>query len=120
MNEKNLMKTSRKHDSLFKELRGTKDQIIGQIKRLIKAGNARRLMIQNKKGKVLFQTQLTAGLTSSALLAFMAPIISMLGMFALMTKKVKVVVEKYPDEQLQKEVEGEVIVDVEEEDEDEV
>src|SRR5699024_2881095 len=89
-----------------------------QIKRLIKAGNARRLMVQNKNGKILFQTQLTAGLTGSALLAFIAPITSMLAGFALIMYDVKVVVEKYPDEQLGKdkyEVEGEVIVEVEDE-----
>jgi hypothetical protein len=113
------MKTSRQHRTFFKELRGTTDEIINQIKRLIKKGNARRLMIQNKKGKILFQTQLTAGLTGSALLTVIAPIISILGVAAVVMNDVKVVVEKYPDEQLEgdeTEVEGEVIVEVEDRD----
>lgn len=114
------MKTSEKRKTFFEELKGTTDEIINQIKRLIKKGNARQLMIINKKGKILFQTQLTAGLAGSTLLTFMAPIISALGMFALVMNDVKVVVEKYPDDQLDEdeyEVEAEVIIEVEDEEE---
>ena len=109
------MKTSKKRKTFFEEIQGTTDEIIRQIKRLIKKGNARRLMIINKKGEILFQTQLTAGLAGSTLLTFMAPIISALGMFALVMNDVKVVVEKYPEDQLTKdeyEVEAEVIIEV--------
>lgn len=112
------MKTSNKRKTFFEELQGTTDEIIRQIRKLIKKGNARRLMIVNKKGKVLFQTQLTAGLAGSALLSFMAPIISALGMFALAMNDVKVIVEKYPADQLDEdeyEIEAEVIVEVEDE-----
>lgn len=120
MKRQDIMKTSNKRKTFFEELQGTTDEIIKQIKGLIKKGNARRLMIQNKKGKILFQTQLTAGLAGSTLLAFMAPIISALGMFALVMNDVKVVVEKYPADQLDKdeyEVEAEVIVEIEDEEE---
>jgi hypothetical protein len=112
------MKTSRRHIPFSKELYGTKDQIIRQVKRLVKAGNARRLIIQNKQGKILFQIQLTAGLTGSALLALLSPFVSALGTAALVMSDIKVVVEKYPDEQLNEniyEVEGEIIVDIEDE-----
>lgn len=112
------MRTSNKRKTFFEELQGTTDEIIRQIRKLVKKGNARKLMIVNGKGKVLFQTQLTAGLAGSALLTFMAPIISALGMFALVMNDVKVVVEKYPDDQLdddEYEVEAEVIVEVEDE-----
>lgn len=114
------MKTSEKRKTFFEELQGTTDEIISQIKRLIKKGNARRLMIVNKKGKILFQTQLTAGLTGTALLAFISPIISALGMLALVMNDVKVVVEKYPADQMDEdeyEVEAEVIIEVEDEEE---
>lgn len=114
---KNIMETSNKRKTFFEELQGTTDEIIQQIRKLIKKGNARQLMIKNKKGKVLFQTQLTAGLAGSALLTFMAPIISALGMFALVMNDVKVVVEKYPEDVMndEYEVEAEVIVDIEDE-----
>jgi hypothetical protein len=116
---KNIMERSNKRNTFYQELKGSTNEIISQIRQLIKKGNARRLMIQNKKGKILFQTQLTAGLAGSTLLAFMAPIISALGMFALVMNDVKVVVEKYPDEELthdEYEVEAEVIVEVNDED----
>lgn len=118
MKANDIMKTSEKRKTFFEELQGTTDEIINQVKRLIKEGNARRLMIINKKGKILFQTQLTAGLAGSTLLTLMAPIISALGMFALIMNDVKVVVEKYPADQLNKdeyEVEAEVIIEVEDE-----
>jgi len=113
------MERSNKRNTFYQELKGSTNEIISQIRQLIKKGNARRLMVQNKKGKILFQTQLTAGLAGSTLLAFMAPIISALGMFALVMNDVKVVVEKYPDEELthdEYEVEAEVIVEVNDED----
>ena len=106
------MKRSKKQNTLFEELHGTTNEIISQLKRLIRKGNARRLMIQNKKGKVLFQTQLTAGLTGSALLAFISPITAALTFFALVLTDIKVVVERYPEEELDEdeyEVEAEVI-----------
>jgi hypothetical protein len=116
---KNIMERSNKRNTFYQELKGSTNEITSQIRQLIKKGNARRLMIQNKKGKILFQTQLTAGLAGSTLHAFMAPIISALGMFALVMNDVKVVVEKYPDEELthdEYEVEAEVIVEVNDED----
>ncbi|HYW34114.1 MAG TPA: DUF4342 domain-containing protein [Balneolaceae bacterium] len=115
------MKTSgNQKKTFYEELQGTTDEIIRQVKRLIKEGNARRLMIENKDGKILFQTQLTAGLTGTALITMIAPVISALGMIALVMNDVKVVVERYPAEQLGKdkyEVEGEIIVEVEDEEE---
>lgn len=115
-NQTDIMKTQEKRKTLFEELQGTTDEIIRQVKRLIKEGNARRLMIINKKGKILFQSQLTAGLAGSTLLTLMAPIVSAIGMFALVMNDVKVVVEKYPAEQQDEdefEVEAEVIIEVE-------
>lgn len=117
LKDANIMNTSRRN-TFFKEINGTKDEIIRKVKRLIKAGNARRLMIQNKKGKILFQMQLTAGLSGAALASFLAPFISALGAAALVMTDTKVVIEKYPDEQLGKdpyEIEGEVVVEVEDE-----
>lgn len=106
------MKQSTRRKTLLEELKGTTSEIINQIKRLIRKGNARRLMIQNKKGKTVFQTQLTAGLTGSALIAFMSPLIAALSFFGVVLSDMKVVVEKYPKEELDEdeyEVDAEVI-----------
>lgn len=119
---KELMKTSESKKSFTEELTGSVSQVIRQIKKLIKEGNARRLMIQDKKGKVLFQTQLTAGIAGTALITAMAPIVSAISMFALFMNDVKIIVEKYPPEELgedeyEVEADAEVIIDVEDEEE---
>lgn len=118
------MKTSGSKKTFTEELKGTASEIIKQIKKIIKEGNARRLMIQDKKGKVLFQTQLTVGLAGTALITAMAPIVSAISMFALFMNDVKIIVEKYPPEELgedeyEVEAEAEVIVDIEDEEESE-
>lgn len=118
---KELMKTSESKKSFTEELTGSVSQVIRQIKNLIKEGNARRLMIQDKKGKVLFQTQLTAGIAGTALITAMAPIVSAISMFALFMNDVKIIVEKYPPEELgedEYEVEADAeVIEVEDEEE---
>lgn len=94
-----IMKRTSMNSTFTEELKGTASEVINQIRRLLREGNARRLMIQNKKGKILFQTQLTAGLAGTALFAAMAPIVSAIGMFALFMNDVKIIVEKYPEEE---------------------
>ncbi len=106
------------------EIKGTASEVISKIKQIIKDGNARRVVIQDKKGKVLFQTQLTAGIAGSALITAMAPIVSAISMFALFMNDVKIIVEKYPDEEMgedeyEVEAEAEVVVEVEDEEEEE-
>lgn len=118
------MNTSSSKKTFTEELKGTASEIINQVKKLIKEGNARRLMIQDKKGKILFQTQLTAGIGGAALITAMAPIVSAISMFALFMNDVKIIVEKYPEEEnghdeYEVEAEAEVVVDIEDEDEEE-
>lgn len=116
------MKSSDTRKSFTEEVRGTTSEIIRQVKKIIRKGNARRLMIQDKKGKILFQTQLTAGIAGTALLTAMAPIVSAISMFALFMNDVKVIVEKYPEEaseedEYEVEADAEVIVEIEDEQE---
>lgn len=114
------MKTSNSKKTFTEELTGTVSEIIQQIKKIIKEGNARRLLIKDQDGKVLFQTQLTAGIAGTALITAMAPIVSAISMFALFMNDVKIIVEKYPDDEMgehEYEVEAEVIVDIEDEEE---
>lgn len=95
----NIMKSSTSQKTFMEEIKGTASEVIKQIRKLIKEGNARRLIIQNKKGKVLFQTQLTVGVAGTALVTAMAPVISAISMFALFMNDVKIIVERYPDEE---------------------
>lgn len=121
---KDIMKTSNSKKTFSEELKGTASEIISQIKKIIKEGNARRLLIKDENGKVLFQTQLTAGIAGTALITAMAPIVSAISMFALFMNDVKIIVEKYPDDEMGKdeyevEAEAEVIVDIEDEEDEE-
>jgi len=116
------MKTSDSKKTFTEELKGTASEIISQVKKIIKEGNARRLLIKDSNGKVLFQTQLTAGIAGTALITAMAPIVSAISMFALFMNDVKIIVEKYPDDEMgedeyEVEAEAEVIVDIEDEEE---
>jgi|AntRauTorcE11897_2_1112592.scaffolds.fasta_scaffold07426_2 hypothetical protein len=114
--------------TLFEEVTGTVDEIIREVRKLIREGNARTLIIKNKEGRVLFQTHLTVGVGGAALFTVMAPFISALTMFVMFARDISVVVEKretgHSDDDEQGndtrddyEVEGEVI-DIEEEEDD--
>jgi len=100
-------------DTFFKEVTGTLDEIIREVRRLIREGNARSLIIKNKKGRVLFQTQLTVGVAGTAIFTVMAPFISALTMFILFANDVQVIVEKDVDDadpsNDEYEVDGEII-----------
>jgi len=104
-----------KNRTLFEEITGTADEIIREVRKLIREGNARTLIIKNKDGRILFQTHLTVGVAGTALFTVMAPFISALTMFVMFANDVQVVVEKVADDNPENadhdeyEVEGEVI-----------
>jgi hypothetical protein len=102
------METTQK--TIFEEIRGTVDEIVAQIKKIIKEGNARRILIKNKKGKTLFQSQLTMGTAGFALLAVYAPLITAVSTILLFANDAKVIIEREVDEDEDEyEVEAEVI-----------
>ena len=85
--------------TIFEEIRGTVDEILAQIKKIIKEGNARRILIKNKKGKTLFQSQLTVGTAGLALLAVYAPLITAISTILLYANDAKVIIEREVDEE---------------------
>lgn len=108
--------------TILEEIRGTVDEIIAQIKKIIKEGNARRILIKNKKGKTLFQSQLTIGAAGLALLAVYAPLITAVSTILLFANDAKVFIEREVDEDEEDdeyEVEAEVIEIQDDEDEEE-
>lgn len=114
------METSNSKKTFTQEITGTVSEIIKQLKRIIKEGNARRVVIQDKNGKVLFQSQLTVGVGGAAFLTTIAPIVSAIGMFALFMNDIKIIVERYPGEETgedENEVEADFIEIRDEEDE---
>ena len=118
------MNTSNSRKTFTEELRGTASEIISQVKKLVKEGNARRIVIKDKKGKTLFQSQLTVGVGGIAVVTALAPVISAISMFVLFMNDVKVIVERYPGEETDEdeyEVEADFIeIRDDEEDEDNV
>src|SRR5690625_7727191 len=49
----------KKEDStILEELKGTAEDVISQLKAIVKKGNAKRVMVKNRKGKIFFKTRL--------------------------------------------------------------
>ncbi len=121
------MNTSESKKTFTEEIKGTASEIISQVKKLVKEGNARRIIIQNKEGKVLFQSQLTVGVAGTAMLTAIAPVVSAISMFVLFMNDIKIIVERYPEDEGEDqgeksndeyEVEAEII-DIKDEEDDE-
>ncbi|REL24154.1 DUF4342 domain-containing protein [Rhodohalobacter sp. SW132] len=109
-------------NTMYTEITGTIDEIIREVRKLIRAGNARSLIIKNKEGRILFQTQLTVGVAGTALFTAMAPIISAITMLIMFANDVQVIVEKVEDDSDPQDDEYEVdgeIIDIEDGDENE-
>src|SRR5690554_5582109 len=83
-----------KAKTVFQEIQGGVNEVIKQIRNLIKEGGARRLIIKNKEGKIVFQTQLAMGVGGAALIGAMAPVISAIGMFAMFINDMTILVER--------------------------
>lgn len=104
------METTQK--TIIEEIRGTVNEVITQIKKIIKEGNARRILIKNKKGKTLFQSQLTIGAAGITLLAVYAPLITAVSTILLYANDAKVFIEREVSEEEDEdeyEVQAEVI-----------
>lgn len=105
---------------IYEEVQGGVNEVIGKIREFIKEGSARRLIIKNKKGEVVFQTQLAVGVGGAALVGAMAPVISAIGMFAMFINDYQILVEREVDtEKDEYSVDAEIIEINEDEEEDE-
>jgi hypothetical protein len=106
-----------KNQNILHEIQGTAEEIIGQIKSLIKKGNAKRVIVKNKNGKILFQSQLTLGAAGATFFVIYAPVLSAITTLMLMASDVSVFVEADESETDEYEVQGNVIEIDEDEDE---
>ena len=107
--------------TISEEIQGTISEIIEQIKKLIREGNARRVIIKNKKGKIFFQSQLTIGAAGATFFVIYAPILSAIATILLLATEVTVIVERFEsddDRNDDYEVDADVI-EIEDEDENE-
>jgi len=66
------------------------EELLAEIKKVLKEGNIRRVIIKNKEGKVVFEIPLTLGVVG----ALIAPQLAAIGAIAALLSEATVVVEK--------------------------
>lgn len=108
--------TKQKAKQIFEEVQGGVNEVISKIREFIKEGSARRLIIKNKEGEVVFQTQLAFGVGGAALVGAMAPVISAIGMFAMFINDYQILVEREVDDEDEFSVDAEIIEIMDDED----
>ena len=89
-----MKNTKQEAKRIYEEIQGGAKEVLNGIRNLIEEGSARRLIIKNKDGEVVFQTQLAFGVGGAALVGAMAPVISAIGMFAMFLNDYQILVEK--------------------------
>jgi hypothetical protein len=105
-----------KAKTIYQEIQGGVNEVISQIRKMIKEGSARKLIIKNKEGEIKFQTNLTMGVGGVTLAAAMAPVISAIGMFAMFINDYQIIVEREITDEDEYSVDAEFI-DIKDEDE---
>ncbi len=85
------MPTAKKKKQQTFELRG--DQVVQKVKELIKEGNVRRIIIKDKKGKVLVELPLSMGVVG----AVVAPVLAAVGAMAALITECTIAVEREED-----------------------
>ncbi|MDZ7758524.1 DUF4342 domain-containing protein [Rhodohalobacter sp.] len=96
--------------TILEEIQGTVQEIISQIKELIRRGDAKRVIVKNKKGNVLLESRLTLGVAGAVMLAVYAPLFTAITTLLLYVSDVRVFVERDVDESSDEyEVDAEVI-----------
>lgn len=84
--------------TISEEIQGTITEIIAQIKKLIQEGNARRVIVKNRKGRVLFQSPLTVGAAGATFFVIYAPILTAIATIIMIASDVIVIVERFENE----------------------
>lgn len=103
--------------TILEEIQGTVDEVINQIRKILKEGNARRVIVKNKNGKILFQSQLTIGAAGLTFFVFYAPVITAITTLLLVANDVSVIIEREVEQDKDEyEVQAEVI-EIKDEDE---
>jgi hypothetical protein len=70
------------------------DVLIAEIKKLVHAGNVRRIIIKNDEGQTFIEVPLTVGVVGGVVGAVLLPVWAAIGAIAAMAAKLTLVVEK--------------------------
>lgn len=99
--------------TIFDEIHVAGKDLLKQIRKIIKQGNVKRIVIQNRKGERLLDMPLTLGATTVGGVMVLAPFMTAISFIALMVSEATILVERDPKAD-DKEVEAEDIEIVEE------
>ena len=102
-------------NTVFEEIRSTGEKLIDEIQTLIKEGSIRRIVVKNKRGKVLLDTPLNLGAVGFGGLILLHPVVTTIGAVVMFMNDIQVLVERTDKDDNEIEVESHVI-EVEEDD----
>lgn len=80
----------------MEEIEVSGNQLVNVVKRLIRQGNVRRLVIRNAKDRILMEIPLSAGIAVGGVATIISPILVALGAMAAMIASFKVEVIRKP------------------------
>lgn len=86
-----MVEQEKKRERTFgEEFEVAGSELVEFVKKLIREGNVRRIIIRNEKGEVLMEIPLTAGVVVGGVLTLFAPVLVALGAMAVLLTSVKV------------------------------
>ncbi|MEX0685763.1 MAG: DUF4342 domain-containing protein [Balneolales bacterium] len=85
-------------NTIFEEIKVSGNQLLNQVKKLIRKGNVRRVIIKDRNGRTLVETPLTFGVAGVGGLFLLAPFIAAVAAAAVIFSDAKIVVERYRNE----------------------
>lgn len=83
-------KAPRKDRSAVEEIMVSGTELVARVKKLIAAGNVRRLIIKKPDGDVLLEIPLTAGVVAGGAMIALAPVLAAIGALAALVAEVRV------------------------------
>lgn len=84
--------------TFIEELELDSARLVGEVKRLIQAGNVRRLIIRGPDDNLLLEIPLTAGAVAGGVLVVFAPVLAAVGALAALVARVKLQVIRVDEE----------------------
>ena len=83
------------HEQERERVHTTGDRLLETVKRIVREGNARRIVIRNEDDKVILEFPLTAGVVGAALL----PVWAAVGAVAALVGNCSIEVERRPEKE---------------------
>ncbi|MEW5817788.1 MAG: DUF4342 domain-containing protein [Spirochaetota bacterium] len=92
------MEDSKKDERTWtEEMKVAGAELVELVKKLLKEGNVRRIIIRKPEGEIMMEIPLTAGVAIGGVLTIFAPILVALGAMAALVNQVKVEVIREKD-----------------------